>query len=83
MQITNLTNPNTPLELNLEQLDEVGGGAASAEWGVSTGIAAAFTVGAATVTAPVVAGALAVGGVLAAGMAVYYAIADGGASFSG
>ncbi len=63
-------------ELDQDQLAMVGGGGASTEWGVSTGAALALTVGAATVTAPVVAGALAVGGVISAGFAIYYALAD-------
>ena len=75
MQLTS-TECSSLSELNWQQLDEVGGGAASAEWGVSTGVATAFTVGAATVASPLLAGALAVSGVLAAGVAVYYAVQD-------
>ena len=67
-------SPLTPL--NMTDMSMVGGGDVSAEWGVSTGVAATLTVGAATVAAPVVAGAMAVGGVIAAGMAVYFAARD-------
>ena len=63
---------DAPLELNLEQLDEVAGGS-STEWAVSVGTATALTIGAATVGAPLVAGALAFGGIVSAGFGIYYA----------
>jgi hypothetical protein len=75
-----MQNEVTLKELDLDQLEAVGGGGASTEWGVSTGAALAFTVGAATVGAPLVAGALAVGGVVSAGFAIYYALTDDEAS---
>lgn len=62
-----------PMVLDPEQLDEVSGGS-STQWGVATGTAAALTVGAATVTAPLLAGALAVGGIISAGFGIYYAM---------
>lgn len=61
------------IELDLDQLDEVSGGS-SAEWGMATGTAAALTVGAATATAPFLAGALAIGGIISAGFGIYYAM---------
>ena len=69
-----MQNVTTLLELDLDQLDEVGGGDASTEWGLATGTAVAFTVGAATVAAPVVAGAFAAAGIVSAGMGIYYAL---------
>jgi hypothetical protein len=67
-------NVATLRELDIDQLDEVGGGG-STEWSVSTGTAVALTLGAATVTSPIVATALVVGGIISAGFAIYYAIA--------
>ena len=64
-----------PQVMNSEQLDLAVGGS-STEWGVATGTAVALTVGAATVSAPVVAGALAVGGIVSAGMGIYYALTE-------
>lgn len=66
-----------PVALDLDQLDEVSGGS-STEWGVATGTAAALTVGAATVTAPVLAGVMAVGGIVSAGLGIYYALEEWG-----
>ena len=62
-----------PMELTMDELELVGGGT-STEWGVATGTAAALTVGAATVTSPLIAGALAVGGLISAGFGIYYAV---------
>ena len=62
-----------PIELDLDQLDAVGGGS-STEWSVSTGTAAALTVGAATVGSPFIAGVLALGGIVSAGFGIYYAL---------
>ena len=67
------TQLSEPIALDPDQLDEVTGGS-STEWGVATGTAAALTVGAATVTAPVLAGTLAVGGIISAGFGIYYAL---------
>lgn len=64
-----------PVTLDLDQLDDVSGGS-STEWGVATGTAAALTVGAATVTAPVLAGVMAVGGIVSAGLGIYYALEE-------
>jgi hypothetical protein len=72
----NSTHISSLRELDRQQLDEIGGGGASTEWGVSTGVATAFTAAAATAASPLIAGALAVSGVLAAGAAIYYAIQD-------
>jgi len=83
MKLKELVQQNGARELTFDQLDQVSGGAPSVQWGVSTGVAAAFTVGAATVSAPLVAGALAMGGVVAAGMAVYYAISEDGDQATG
>ena len=77
MQTLAIQQPGQPLELELDQLDEVGGGS-STEWGVSTGTAAALTVGAATVASPLLAGALAVGGIITAGFGIYYALDEWG-----
>ena len=77
MQTLAIQQPGRPLELELDQLDEVGGGS-STEWGVSTGTAAALTVGAATVASPLLAGALAVGGIITAGFGIYYALDEWG-----
>ena len=66
-------NVATLRELDVDLLDEVGGGG-STEWSVSTGTAVALTLGAATVTSPIVATALVVGGIVSAGFAIYYAV---------
>ncbi len=63
-------------ELSQDELDQVGGGAASTEWGISTGTAAAFTVGAATIASPFLAGVFAVAGVATAGAALFFALND-------
>ena len=70
-----MQNVTTLMELDANQLDEVGGGS-STEWGVSTGTAVALTIGAATVTSPLLAGALVAGGIISAGFAIYYAVTD-------
>lgn len=70
-----MQHTTTLMELDANQLDEVGGGS-STEWGVSTGTAVALTIGAATVTSPLVAGALITGGIISAGFAIYYAVTD-------
>lgn len=72
-----MQNETTIRELSVEQLDAVGGGGASTEWGVATGVAVAFTAAAATVVgAPIVAGAFAAAGIASAGAAIYYAMSD-------
>ena len=63
-------------ELSLDELEQVGGAGVSAEWGVSTATAVAFTVGAATITAPFLAGAFAFAGVATAGAALFFALDD-------
>ena len=68
-----MNNVTTLRELDIDLLDEVGGGG-STEWGVSTGTAVALTIGAATVTSPFIAGALAIGGIISAGFAIYYSV---------
>jgi hypothetical protein len=70
-----MQNVTTLMELDANQLDEVGGGS-STEWGVSTGTAVALTIGAATVASPFVAAALVTGGIISAGFAIYYAVTD-------
>ena len=65
-------NVSTLCELDLEQLEDVGGG--SQEWSISTATAVALTVGAATITSPLIAGTLAAGGIISAGFAIYYAV---------
>jgi len=68
-----MQNSTTIRELDFEQLEEVGGGGLG-EWGISVGAATAFTVGAATVTSPIIAGSLAVGGLFLTAAAIYYAV---------
>ena len=70
-----MQHTTTLMELDADQLEEVGGGS-STEWGVSTGTAVALTIGAATVASPFVAGALITGGIISAGFAIYYAVTD-------
>jgi len=69
-------NVATLRELDIDLLDEVGGGG-STEWSVSTGTAVALTLGAATVTSPIIATALVIGGIVSAGFAIYYAVSSG------
>ncbi|MEM7098488.1 MAG: hypothetical protein AAF541_09555 [Pseudomonadota bacterium] len=63
-----------PIELSLEDLDQVAGAGPNHQ--LATGVATALVVGAATVASPLIAGTLAAGAIVAAGTGIYYALTE-------
>ena len=65
---------HAPIEISTQELHHASG--AGENHALATGVSTALVIGAATVTAPITATALAASAVITAGLAVYYAVTE-------